>query len=336
MPEILQTESHTDSTPHNRATVGRVFNIQRFSIHDGPGIRTAVFLKGCPLHCLWCHNPEGISFEPSVSFMPDKCLACGECVRICEHEAHELRPSGDEPGAATHLYNREVCAKCGECTDHCDAQALEFVGRSTTVDAVMREVLEDVRFYQSSGGGMTLTGGEPLARFEFTMELLKAARAAGIHCCVETSGFASWKRFETLAPLVDLFLFDFKETDPARHREFTGQSNVLILENLLALHATGARIQLQCPIIPGCNDREDHFAGIAALANSLPHLEGVRLLPYHPLGKSKLARFGLAEERRMARQPMDPTRIDYWCGWLANRGVKILNRSQCDTGPPVN
>ncbi len=328
MSEIQQAESVNDGASAGPATTGHVFNIQRFSIHDGPGIRTAVFLKGCPLRCVWCHNPEGISFEPSVSFLPEKCLACGECVRICKHGAHHLRPSDEQAGAITHEYNREVCVACGECTEHCDSQALEFVGRPMTLQAVMNEVEQDVRFYQTSGGGMTITGGEPLAQIGFTLDLLKAARALGIHCCVETSGFTSWRRFESLLPLVDLFLFDFKEADPQRHKAFTGQSNQLILENLRALHVAGARIQLQCPIIPGCNDREDHFSGIAAIAHSLPNLEGVRLLPYHPLGESKLQRFGIASATRMPLKPLDPARIDFWAAWLRERGVKVLNGAE--------
>ena len=239
--------------------MGRIFDIQRFSVHDGPGIRTTVFLKGCPLRCVWCHNPEGINAAPMVSFLPEKCLACGECVRACVHDAHRLEGSDVIGHPVVHLYNRDACETCGSCTRYCDSGALEFVGRPMSVEDVMKEVSQDQPFYASSGGGMTISGGEPLAQIDFTIALLRAAKEQGIHRCVETSGFASWERFPPLLPLVDLFLFDCKETDPQRHKVFTGQSNQLILENLWRLHEAGARVQLQCPIVPGFNDREDHF-----------------------------------------------------------------------------
>jgi glycyl-radical enzyme activating protein len=319
MVENLKTESERQAAHEPR---GRVFDIQRFSVHDGPGIRTTVFLKGCPLRCLWCHNPEGISAGPAVSFLPEKCMACGECARVCTHGAHRLEPSPDS--GITHVYNREACEKCGECTEFCDSGSLEFVGRPMTVDDVMKEVSQDKTFYAASGG-MTISGGEPLAQIDFTVALLRAAQEQGIHTCVETSGFASWERFRLMLPLVDLFLFDCKETDAQRHQDFTGQSNVLILENLRSLHAAGANVQLQCPVVHGFNDREDHFQGIASLARSLPHLAGVQLLPYHPLGESKLRRFGLSPATRMPRQPLDPAQLDHWCNWLRDQGVYVLN-----------
>ena len=223
---------------------GRVFDIQRFSLHDGPGIRTTVFLKGCPLRCLWCHNPEGISASPTVSFLPEKCMACGECVRICAHGAHRLEASDPSDSKAIHVYDRETCQECGECAEFCDTGTLEFVGRPMTVEEVMKEVKQDRAFYLTSGGGMTISGGEPLAQIDFTLALLRAAREQGIHRCVETAGFASWERLRAILPMVNLFLFDCKETDAQRHAEFTGQSNRIILENLRALHAAGAKVEL--------------------------------------------------------------------------------------------
>ncbi len=319
----------TISEPHAvlalSTPLGRVFDIQRFSVHDGPGIRTTVFLKGCPLRCVWCHNPEGIDAAPMVSFLPEKCLVCGECVRTCAHDAHRLVGSDMIGHPVVHLYNRDACETCGTCTRTCDSGALEFVGRPISVEDVMKEVSQDRTFYASSGGGMTISGGEPLAQIDFTVALLRAAKDQGIHCCVETSGFASWERFRPLLPLVDLFLFDCKETDPERHKVFTGQSNQLILENLWRLHEAGARIQLQCPIVPGLNEREDHFTGIAALAQSLPRLDGVQLLPYHPLGESKLQRFGLSPLANLPHQPMDPARLSYWSEWLRAKGVRVVS-----------
>ncbi|MFN8008519.1 MAG: glycyl-radical enzyme activating protein [Terriglobia bacterium] len=304
---------------------GRVFDIQRFSIHDGPGIRTTVFLKGCPLRCLWCHNPEGMTAASLISFEPDKCLGCGECVRVCEQHAHEFIKQEIEGSAPIHAYHRERCLVCGNCTVVCGSRTLELVGRLMTVAEVMKEVRADQAFYKPSGGGLTLSGGEPLAQIDFSAALLSAAREEGIHCCVETAGYASWQRFQRVSPWVDLFLFDFKETDPARHAAYTGQSNEVILRNHYLLHESGARIQLQCPIIPGFNDREDHFAGIAALSRSLPNLSGVQLLPYHPLGKSKLERFGLAPRADLTDHPLDPVRFQSWIHWLRQQGVPLLN-----------
>ena len=298
---------------------GQVFDIQRFSIHDGPGIRTTVFLKGCPLACVWCHNPEAISPKPGVSFAAGKCIACGECARLCPHGAHAVDGS-------THLYDRDRCEACGRCLPLCDTHALEPVGRTMTVEEVMRQVLADKVFYTRSGGGFTVSGGEPLAQPEFTAALLEAARAEGIHRAVETSGFASWPRLEALIPLSDLFLFDWKESDPQRHARFTGQSNDVIMRNLRRLDAAGARIQLQCPIVPGFNDRDDHREGIRALARSLPGLTGVQLLPYHPLGKGKLARFGLPAPAELPDKPLDPAVISAWAQWLRGEGVQVVNR----------
>ena len=325
MPENPQAETVFDNEKVNGEPLGRIFDIQRFSIHDGPGIRTTVFLKGCPLRCVWCHNPEGISPSPTISFLPEKCLGCGECVRVCPQGAHHLVASESNGSAITHVYDREHCITCGHCTEVCDTHTVEIVGRPISVQEVMKEVSQDKAFYNASGGGLTLSGGEPLAQIEFTIALLSAAKEQGIHCCLETAGFTSRERFKRILSLVDLFLYDFKDTDPDRHAEFTGQSNKLILQNLRFLHDAGAKIQLQCPIVPGFNDREDHFTGIAALSRSLPNLTGVQLLPYHPLGKSKLERFGLKPSVNVSDQPLRLNQLEGWIHWLREEGVPLLN-----------
>ena len=325
MLENPQAETVFENARINGEPLGRVFDIQRFSIHDGPGIRTTVFLKGCPLRCLWCHNPEGMSPSPIISFLPEKCMGCGECVRVCPQGAHHLVASESDDSTITHVYDREHCITCGHCTEVCDTRTVEIVGRPMSVKEVMKEVVQDKAFYVTSGGGLTLSGGEPMAQIDFAVALLSATKEQGIHRCLETAGFASVERFNRVLPLVDLFLYDFKETDPVRHAEFAGQSNQLILQNLRFLHDAGARIQLQCPIVPGFNDREDHFAGIAALSRSLPNLTGVLLLPYHPLGKSKLERFGLKPAVHVSDQPLRLNQLEGWIHWLREQGVPLLN-----------
>jgi pyruvate formate lyase activating enzyme len=266
---------------------GLVFDIQRFSIHDGPGIRTTVFLKGCPLHCAWCHNPEGQSAKPEIFFSPEKCIACRYCEVVCPQEAHIFNEEG-------HQYLRSACIACGECTQECYAQALEVSGRVMTVAEVLTEVLKDRPFYETSGGGMTLSGGEPMQQFEFALALLQAARTENLHTCIETSGVSTTERYLEIRPYVDLFYFDIKESDLERHKQYTGVSNQVIRDNLVALDRAGATIILRCPIIPGLNDRPDHFAAIGQIASQLNNAAAVHILPYHALGTNKNERLGKA------------------------------------------
>jgi pyruvate formate lyase activating enzyme len=289
--------------------VGCVFDIQRFCIHDGPGIRTTVFLKGCPLRCVWCHNPEGIAPQPELSFMPDRCIGCGACARACRHGAHEFADG-------LHIPRRERCVVCGACAQECAPQALEVVGREQTVEEVLREVLSDRPFYETSGGGMTLSGGEPTLQIDFAVALLAQARAAGVHTCVETCCHCSWERLEQMLPLVDLFLIDVKETDSARHRAWTGAPNEPILENIRRLDAAGAPMLLRCPLVPGLNDREDHWRAIARLARGLKHVRGVEVMPYHALGESKRARFGHPTEGRLQPASPSPQTLEHWREYL--------------------
>lgn len=267
---------------------GCIFDIQPFSTHDGPGIRTVVFLKGCPLRCRWCHNPEGISPHPLLSYLESRCTGCAACASRCAAGVHRFSPAG------MHTLCRDSCVHCGACARACPSAALEIVGRQMSVDEVMARISSDQPFFESSGGGITLSGGEPLQQPAFVASLLTAARRAGIHTLIETSGYAPWPAFAAVLPVTDGFLFDIKETDPERHRQYTGAENGLILENLRRLHAAGAALTLRLPIIPGLNDRPDHFAAIDTLAGALPGLAATDILPYHPLGKAKLARFGLS------------------------------------------
>ncbi len=282
--------------------LGTVFDIQHFAIHDGPGIRTTVFLKGCPLRCLWCHNPESQDPRPEILYSPEKCIGCRACEQACRQGAHRFTP-GEAEGTLRHDYYRDLCIRCGECTRECYAGALELCGREMSAAEALAEALKDRPFYATSGGGLTLSGGEPLQQFEFTRVLLRMAKEAGLHTVVETCGAAPAAHFLEIAADVDLFYFDIKESDPARHRRYTGASNELILANLQALDARGAALVLRCPVIPGLNDRAEHFAELGALAGRLRGVQAVHVLPYHNLGTNKQARLGRAAAFALAESP---------------------------------
>jgi pyruvate formate lyase activating enzyme len=269
------------------APAGRVFNVQRFSLHDGPGIRTTVFLKGCPLHCEWCHNPEGIAPEPEIVVVASRCIACGTCVAVCPEGLADVR--GGFTG------DRADCTVCGSCVDACPAEARQIAGREVTVRALLGELLRDRVFFDDSGGGVTFSGGEPLLQVRFLEAMLEACRAEGLSTAVDTSGLAPLKHLLRIAALTDLFLFDVKLVDEERHRRHTGVSNATILANLEALTRVHGNIWLRVPVVPGVNDDAENLAATAALAARLPSVRRVTLLPYHRLGTDKLRRLGRPE-----------------------------------------
>lgn len=264
---------------------GIIFDIQHYSIHDGPGIRTTVFLKGCPLNCLWCQNPESQSHHPVLFFHYDRCGGCGRCKAVCPQNAIEIigqKSSND----------RNICDNCGECIPVCPNEARIMKGEKISAAAVFEEVKKDAIFYQNSQGGVTISGGDPLAQPEFVRELSEFCRRDDIHVALETCGFAPWKSIEKIMGEVDLVLYDFKHMDPAAHKVCTGVSNACILENALRVyHDLKKKIHARVPVVSGYNDSCDNIRQTAAfIANKLGGDVEVHLLPYHPLGKDKYLR----------------------------------------------
>jgi pyruvate formate lyase activating enzyme len=278
-----------------------VANLQRFSLHDGPGIRTTVFLKGCPLACLWCHNPENRSHTPEIITVQGRCIRCGECVEVCPEHL-----SGPEIAAAQAA---DVCRRCGACVENCPTGARQKIGRRMSVAAVLDEVGKDTVFYDESHGGVTFSGGEPLAQPEFLRALLAACAARGIHTAVDTCGFTAREELLSVAAATGLFLYDLKVMDDAKHRRFTGVSNALILDNLRCLGTVHDNIWLRVPIIPGLNDADEDIDAMTQFAASLAGVRQVNLLPYHKTAVHKFQQmsrpYGLADTPPPSPQYMD-------------------------------
>jgi len=297
-----------------------VYDIQRMSLNDGPGIRTTVFLKGCPLRCAWCHNPESWDRNPRLAYAEALCRSCGECGRACPTGAHSFALSAD--GKWEHRVDWSKCDACGKCVDACPYGALELCGRVLSVQEAFDELEPDRAYFGiGEGGGVTLSGGEPMASFAFVEAFLERKR--DLHVCLETSGYAPMRQFERIASMVDLFLFDIKASSAEKHRELCGTDNAPILDNLRLLHRSGADILLRLPLVPGVNDDAEHLKAIASLLEELPGIRGAQIMPYHSLGSAKEARFGLEGRTLPApsvgrrRRAGGVTALAYWKGMSA-------------------
>lgn len=261
-----------------------IFEIKRFAVHDGDGIRTTVFFKGCPLKCVWCHNPEGIAFKPQLSFYKDKCIGCGECVPVCPSGAHKLEANG-------HIFSADICIACGKCVGNCLGNALTFYGKEMPVDELLPLLLEDREFYDHSGGGVTISGGECLMQSDYCAVLLKKLKEEGIQTAVDTCGFVPRDAIDKVLPYTDIFLYDLKAIDEDVHIKCTGQSNKLILENLKYIDSCGKKIEIRIPYVPGYNDNQ--IPKMAAFLKELSHITRIRVLPYHNYAGSKYKALGM-------------------------------------------
>jgi len=268
----------------NSELKGVVFDIQRYSIHDGPGIRTSVFLKGCPLRCFWCQNPESQMMVPQVLFYKDKCTNCGRCVEVCPTGASGLSDMSSE-------VDRDKCIGCGKCVEVCPNEARRITGRYMTTDEVVSEVMKDVKFYRKSGGGVTLSGGEPLFQPEFALEILQKCKSMGLHTVLETCGLAPWSTMEKLLAYVDYVLYDIKHLDTRKHRKGTKRSNELILENAKMVSVCKP-MKVRIPLIPAFNDSPDDIRAIARFVKSELDSAEMELLAYNKMGESKYERLG--------------------------------------------
>lgn len=264
---------------------GTIFDIQKFSLHDGPGIRTTVFLKGCQMRCVWCHNPESLRAEKQLAFMEHKCLQCQRCAEVCPHGCHQF-------AQGRHEIDYSACQACGRCVEACPAQALKIYGQTRDVDDIIAEVIKDKPYFEKTGGGITLSGGEAMFQFSFALALAKAAKAAGLHVCIETNGASRPERYREIAPWVDLFLLDYKVTDVRAHKSHTGIAKRVVETTLETLNEIGAKVVLRCPLIPGYNFNDEHLAAIRAITARFDAIQHAEILPYHNLGMAKHRELG--------------------------------------------
>ncbi len=294
-------------------TKGRIVGIKRFEIHDGDGIRTTLFLKGCPLKCTWCHNPEAISSKPQIAWLREKCIGCGECVSVCS--AHRF-------SEGEHVYERAHCVCCGKCADVCLGEALTFYGRALSPEEALTLLTEDEIFYHSSGGGVTLSGGEPLQQADFCRELLRLLKRKGIHTAVDTCGFAGKGEVDKIIDDTDVFLYDMKFYDEKKHIQYTGCTNKPIIENLKYIDGKGKPVEIRIPLIPAVND--DQIAPIGRFLAVLNHISKVKLLPYYTFSSFKYEALEMENTLPVAETPGDQ-QLSEAAGILKSFGLDVVS-----------
>lgn len=311
---------------------GKIYDIQGFSVHDGPGIRTTVFLKGCPLHCPWCHSPESQAFQTQMSYMQMRCVGlekCGLCLKVCPAGAltpgeTELSPVDQSPIQRV-KWSRAKCMQCGACAKACSPQALFLCGTDYTVDEVLERVLRDKSFYESSGGGVTVSGGEPLSQLDFTAALLQALKENGIHTALDTTGFAPAASVERVLPFTDLFLYDLKHMDSGEHERVTGVPNGPIHANARWLAAHGGKLQVRVPVIPGFNETEENLRATAQFCQELGQaVEVVQLLPYHHFGAAKYERIQMYDPMPADLQPPSDEKMQEYAEMMRGYGLHVI------------
>jgi pyruvate formate lyase activating enzyme len=297
-----------------KAETGVIFDVKHFAVHDGPGIRTTIFLKGCPLRCAWCHSPESQSPRPEIAYSPDLCIGCEACVEACPNGAQTLGPE---------KILRDLCTGCGSCAEICYAGALTLHGKRATVKELIEEVEKDLLLHETSGGGVTVSGGEPTMQPRFASALLKALKREGYHTALDTCGQAEWETLEKILEDVDLVLYDLKHMDPVSHEKMTGAPNWLILSNLRRITQLDKRVVVRVPVIPGFNDSRDDFRVTGKFLGGLGGVEAVELLPYHNLGAPKYAALG-REYSLPHLQPPSPDRLAELGSLLEARGLNVV------------
>ncbi len=316
---------------------GRVYDIQPFSVHDGPGIRTTVFLKGCPLRCPWCHSPESQSFEKQLCWISARCAGTAEChdrcLKACPTGALEL---GDirhntaneelnvqaEDIQMVHV-KRDVCVTCGSCAAVCYPEALYICGEDYTVDRLMKKVMRDKEYFDSSGGGITISGGEPLSQPDFTLAFLKALKERGVHTALDTTGFAQWEIVESVLPYVDVFLLDLKHMDNSAHEQVVKVPNTMIHENAKRIAQAGGKFEIRVPVIPMFNDSDENISATAEFCAGLgDSVEFVQLLPYHTLGVTKHLR--ISDEPVEAATPPSSEKMEHLRSIVEGYGLKVV------------
>jgi len=294
---------------------GIIFEIKRFAVHDGPGIRTTVFFKGCPLSCLWCHNPEGISGKTEIAYLKQSCTGCFLCQKSCERKLRRA-------DMVINNLIKDECIYCEKCVNACLNGALKLYGKDYSINELLEIVLEDREFYSNSGGGITCSGGEPLSQAEFLISFLCECKKAGLHTAVDTSGFSSWENMEEAAKYTDLFLYDLKVMDNQKHLEYCSVRNKEILENIIKLGEAGSKIEVRIPVIPGFNDDEENLKALTSFLKKIDNLVLVTPLPYHSLSGTKYESIGM-ELKMPFENGTERERVNHFIDHLKNEGLPL-------------